>query len=187
MTVPEVEKMATEHRIDLSVIPHRPGQSEGLEARRKRAWDTLTESERPGVIEAYGRPVTNWEMPCIEAGGVYERTLYALVVLWARLTPGQIGYMLIARWHKGADQTTIRTKLALMVSKGHARWTRDGRYYATEEGAVFMRAVETAWAVRQRAAMRERRVSERRGPVPQPDPRQGTGSEESANPSPDQP
>ena len=159
--------MTSEHRIDLSSIPHRPGQSEGLEARRKRAWDALTEPERPGVIEAYGRPVTDWEMPCIEAGGVYERVLYALAVTWTRLSPAQIAYLLIARWYKGADQATIRTKLALMVSKGHARWTRDGRYYATEEGVTFMRGVEAAWARRQRAAERAKRVLARQAASPQ--------------------
>lgn len=159
--------MTSRHRIDLSSIPHRPGQSEGLEARRKRAWDALTESERPGVIEAYGRPVTDWEMPCIEAGGVYERALYALAATWTRLSPAQIGYLLIARWYKSADQATIRTKLALMVSKGHARWTRDGRYYATEEGVTFMRAVEAAWVRRQQAAARAKRVLARHAPEPQ--------------------
>lgn len=115
-------------------------------------WDGLPEGERPGAIAAYDVRVTDWELPCTEAGGTYERTLYVLAVTGARLTPGQVAYVMLARWYRNTDPAAIRAKLAAMVQKGHALWTRDGRYYATEEGIAHLRMVEQAWRSRQRAA-----------------------------------
>ena len=146
--------MTLEHRIDLSVIPHRPGQSTDLEAKRKRAWTALSDEERRGAIEAYGHPVADWELPCLQAGGAYERTLYVLAVTGARLTPGQIAYLLLARWYHNTDAGTVRARLAAMVRKGHARWTKHGLYYSTDEGAAFLRTIEQSWLAQQRIMAR---------------------------------
>jgi len=143
--------MTLEHRIDLSSIPHLPGRSTDLEAKRKRLWQSLPEEERQGAIEVYARPVAGWELPCTEAGGAYERALYVLAVTGARLTPGQIAYALLARWHRNTDVGTVRARLAAMVRRGHARWTRDGLYYVTAEGVVHLRGVEAAWMAGERA------------------------------------
>jgi hypothetical protein len=146
--------MTLEHRIDLSSIPPLPGRSTDLEAKRKRLWQSLAEDERKGAIEAYARPIAGWELPCTEAGPAYERALYVLTVTGARLTPGQIAYVLLARWHRNTDAGTVRARLATMVRRGHARWTRDGHFYATEEGIGHMRGVEAAWVARERAMTR---------------------------------
>lgn len=142
--------MTFEHHIDLSSIPHLPGRSTDLEAKRKRLWQSLPEDERHGAIEAYTRPVAGWEMSCVEAGPAYERALYVLAVTGARLTPGQIAYVLLARWHRNTDVGTVRARLAAMVRRGHARWTRDGLYYVTAEGITHLRGVEAAWAAARR-------------------------------------
>ncbi len=146
--------MTLEHHIDLSSVQPRPGQSTDLEAKRRRAWDALSVEDRQGAIRAYGLPVEGWQLQCHEAGGAYERTLYVLVVTGARLTPEQIAYLSVARWYRNVDPGTVRARLADMVRRGHARWTKDGRFYASDDGVFHMRAIENAWLVQQRARMK---------------------------------
>jgi hypothetical protein len=142
--------MTVQHRIDLSTIPLRPGQSLDLEAKRRRIWEQLPEEERASAVAAYEAPVGDWVLPCLESGGAYERVLYVLVVTGKRLTPGQIAYVLLARWYHNTDAGTVRARLAIMVRRGHAKWTKHGLYYSTDEGVEYLRMMERAWLNRQR-------------------------------------
>ncbi len=149
--------MTTVHQIDLSSVPHGPGRSVDLEAKRRRAWERLlTDDDRRGAMEAFGRTTTGWDLPCLEAGGAYEITLYVLVVTGARLTPEQVAYLLVARWYRNTDPSAVRARLAALVSNGHVRWTRDGRYYATTEGVEYLREIEKLWLARLRVAPEKR-------------------------------
>lgn len=133
-----------QHKIDLSATPHKAGQSQDLETKRRRLWERLPEDERVAAIEAYEVPALI-EMPLLQSGGAYERVLYVLVSTGKRLTPEQLSYVILARWYHNTDAATIRAKLAMMVERGHARWTKHGRYYSTDEGIAHMRAIEYGW------------------------------------------
>ncbi len=137
--------MTLEHKIDLSATPERPGQSRDLETKRRRLWERLDDRERAGAIEAYDTRSDVIEMPCLEAGGAYERVLYALVVTGKRLTPAQISYVLLSRWYHNTDPETIRSKLAAMVERDHAKWTKYGSYYATDAGVEHLKKIEYGW------------------------------------------
>ena len=78
-----------EHKIDLSAVPHKPGQSTDLEAKRARAWERLTEDEREYVVEHYGdrEPENQPQAPFLEVKDAYERVLYILAVTGQRFTP----------------------------------------------------------------------------------------------------
>ncbi|MEX2376735.1 MAG: hypothetical protein WD848_01740 [Dehalococcoidia bacterium] len=161
-----------EHRIDLSTIPHRPGQSTDLEAKRERAWERLTEDEREYVLQAYAEPAADeWQMPFLEVEGASERVLYVLAATGFRLTAPEIAYLLIARWFRNMDPATVRAKLAALVRGGDARNARDGRTYATEQGIEKLRRIESAWLARDRVARgRAVRGEDPAGPAHRPSP-----------------
>ena len=140
----------TEHAIDLSSIPAEEGRSPDLEAKRRRAWERLSEDERAHVVRVYDRATPEWSLPCGEAGGAYERVLYVLVVTGAWLTPGEIAYLQIARWYRNTDVATVRARLARMVQAGEARSGRYGGFLATPDGVLKLREIERSWLGRRR-------------------------------------
>jgi hypothetical protein len=142
--------MTLQHQIDLSTVPHRPGQSTDLEPKRLRAWERLTAPERKQVIAAYSAPVSGWAAPFSAFGGSYERVLFVLASSRARLSPNQVSYLLVARWYHNVDPETVRVRLSVMVRRGHARWTKDGQYYATDAGIEHLRTFERSWLERTR-------------------------------------
>jgi len=150
-----VTERRTEHPIDLSSVPAARGRSPDLEAKRRRAWERLSEEERAHAIRVFDQPVSGWTLPCVEAGGAYERVLYVLVVTGAWLTPAQIVYLQIARWYRNTDIATVRARLARMVQAGEARSGRYGGFVATPEGMRKLREIERSWLGRlQRGRLR---------------------------------
>ena len=136
-----------DHALDLSEVSHNPGQSPDLEPKRRRAWARLGDDERRYIVSVYDAPVTGWELPCLEAGGSYERVLHVLVTTGRALSPDQIAYLLIARHYRNSDPTSLRKQLAVGVRRGHMRWAGRGRYAATDEGVLRLREVEQAWRI----------------------------------------
>ena len=130
LTMPEII-----HNIDLSSVPHRPGQSTDLEAKRQRAWARLSDEEKEWVIGA-------WDLtgmipsapPFREMRSAGDRVLYVLVGTEESLTPLELCYLMIARWFRNIDPATARAKMAQLVSQGYARYTGIGRTMATEAG-----------------------------------------------------
>ena len=139
-----------EHAIDLSSIPADKGRSPDLEAKRRRAWARLTVGERASVVRVYEQPISQWSLPCLEAGGAYERVLYVLVVTGAWLTPAEIAYLQIAKWYRNTDEATVRARLARMVQAGEARSGRYGGFLATPDGILKLREIERSWLGRRR-------------------------------------
>ena len=152
------------HAIDLSSIPPAPGRSPGLEAKRRRAWARLSEDERADVVRVYEQPVQDWSLPCLEAGGAYERVLYVLVVTDTWLTPAEIVYLQIARWYRNTDESTVRARLARMVQAGEARSGRYGGFCATPDGEAKLREIEGSWLGRRRKGRFSSRVRPRAEP-----------------------
>ena len=148
----EVAPGPQEHSIDLTGLPPAPGRPPDLEAKRRRAWSRLAGDQRRWAVLAYDRPIAHWEMPCGDAGGAYERVLYALVVLDTPLSPEEVSYLLIARWYRNSDVATIRARLARMVQAGEAKWAGRGRYVATSRGVDRLRERERQWLERGRGS-----------------------------------
>ena len=125
------------HDIDLSSVTHRPGQSQDLEVKRQRAWKRLSEEEKLWVIDAWE---LTWMIPSApsfrEIQNASDRVLYVLVGTEESLTPGELCYLMIARWFRNIDPATARAKMAQLVSQGYARHTGIGRTTATEVGLV---------------------------------------------------
>ena len=139
-----------EHFIDLSSIPAEVGRSPDLEGKRRRAWARLSEAERAHVVRVYEQPVSEWSLPCLAAGGAYERVLYVLVVTGAWLTPAEIVYLQIAKWYRNTDVATVRARLARMVLDGEARAGRRGGFVATPDGILKLKEIEGSWLGRRR-------------------------------------
>ena len=157
-----------EHKIDLSAVPHKPGQSTDLEAKRARAWGRLTEDEREYVVEHYGdrEPENQPQAPFLEVKGAYERVLYILAVTGQRFTPMELSYLMIARWFRNMDVTTIRARVAAMVQCGDARTARDGRVHITTNGAERLDRIDRSWVEQHRP---QRPRTARFGPRSSPD------------------
>ena len=125
------------HDIDLSSVPHRPGQSQDLEVKRQRAWKRLSEEERLWVIDAWELTGMIPSAPAFrEMQNASDRVLYVLVGTDESLTPDELCYLMIARWFRNIDPATARAKMAQLVSQGYARYTGIGRTTATEVGLV---------------------------------------------------
>ena len=124
------------HDIDLSDVPHRPGQSVDLEAKRVRAWARLTDDERAYVAQHYETmvPDTRWRVGFADMRDTYERVLYVLAITDLRFSPAELTYMMIARWYRNVDQATVRARLAELVNRGEARSSFDGRVHITPNG-----------------------------------------------------
>ena len=124
-----------EHNIDLSSVPHRSGQSTDLEAKRKRAWERLTDEEKEWVLVAWDLTGMIPTAPAFrEMSNASDRVLYVLVGTEESLTPGELSYLMIARWFRNIDPATARAKMAALVRNGFARSTVVGRTMATEPG-----------------------------------------------------
>lgn len=123
------------HNIDLSSVPHRPGQSTDLEAKRQRAWSRLSDEEKEWVIAAWDLTGMIPSAPAFrEMKSAGDRVLYVLVGTEESLTPLELCYLMIARWFRNIDPATARAKMAQLVSQGYARYTGIGRTMATEAG-----------------------------------------------------
>ncbi len=123
------------HNIDLSSVPHRLGQSTDLETKRKRAWARLEEDEKEWVIKAWDLTGMIPTAPAFrEMQNASDRVLYVLVGTEESLTPGELTYLMIARWFRNIDPATARAKMAQLVNQGLARYTGIGRTMATEPG-----------------------------------------------------
>jgi hypothetical protein len=123
------------HNIDLSSIPHRPGQSTDLEAKRQRAWVRLEDDEKEWVINAWDLTGMIPSAPAFrELQNASDRVLYVLVGTEESLTPSELSYLMISRWFRNIDSATARAKMAQLVSQGLARYTGIGRTMATESG-----------------------------------------------------
>ncbi|MQF70431.1 hypothetical protein FIL92_00395 [SAR202 cluster bacterium AD-812-D07_MRT_10900m] len=124
-----------QHNIDLSSIPHRPGQSTDLEAKRRRAWARLSDEEKEWVLTAWDLTGMIPTAPAFrEMPDASNRVLYVLVGTEESLTPGELSYLMIARWFRNIDPATARAKMAALVRQGLARITGVGRTMATEPG-----------------------------------------------------
>ena len=109
--MPEIE-----HNIDLSSIPHRPGQSIDLEAKRQRAWARLSDEEKEWVLTAWDLTGMIPSAPAFrEMPDAANRVLYVLVGTEESLTPGELSYLMIARWFRNIDPATARAKMAALV------------------------------------------------------------------------
>ena len=125
------------HDIDLSSVPHRPGQSQDLEVKRQRAWKRLSEEEKLWVADAWDLTGMIPSAPAFrEMQNASDRVLYVLVGTEESLTPDELCYLMIARWFRNIDPATARAKMAQLVSQGYARYTGIGRTTATEVGLV---------------------------------------------------
>jgi len=123
------------HNIDLSQVPHRPGQSLDLEAKRIRAWVRLSEEEKTWVLQAWELTGMIPSAPAFrDLRSAGDRVLYVLVGTEESLTPNELCYLMIARWFRNIDPATARAKMAQLVSQGAARYTGVGRTIATEIG-----------------------------------------------------
>ena len=130
LTMPELE-----HSIDLSSIPHRPGQSTDLEPKRKRAWARLSDEEKEWVLKAWDLTGMIPTAPAFrEMPDAAGRVLYVLVGTEESLTPGELSYLMIARWFRNIDPATARAKMASLARQGLARSTGVGRTMATAPG-----------------------------------------------------
>jgi hypothetical protein len=123
------------HNINLSSVPHRPGQSTDLEAKRLRAWARLSDEEKEWVLVAWDLTGMIPSAPAFrEMGNASDRVLYVLVGTEESLTPGELSYLMIARWFRNIDSATARAKMAQLVTQGLARYTGVGRTMAMETG-----------------------------------------------------
>ncbi len=124
-----------EHHIDLSSVPHRQGQSTDLEPKRKRAWARLSDEEKEWVLTAWDLTGMIPTAPAFrEMSNASNRVLYVLVGTEESLTPGELSYLMIARWFRNIDPATARAKMAALVTQGLARHTGVGRTMATKPG-----------------------------------------------------
>ncbi|MCZ6538847.1 MAG: hypothetical protein O6922_03360 [Chloroflexi bacterium] len=124
-----------EHKIDISSIPHQPGQSTDLEPKRQRAWARLSDEEKEWVLTAWDLTGMIPTAPAFrEMPDASNRVLYVLVGTEESLTPGELSYLMIARWFRNIDPATARAKMAALVRQGLARHTGVGRTMATEPG-----------------------------------------------------
>ena len=140
------------HKIDLSRVTHRHGQSPDLEPKRQRAWDRLDDRERRYVVSVYNKPVTDWDLPFSEVSSAYERVLYVLVTTDRALSAEQIAYLLIARHYRNADITSIRKQLAIGVRQEHLRLVGHNRYGSTEDADEKLKLIEQQWRARRDAS-----------------------------------
>ena len=140
------------HRIDLSRVTHRHGQSPDLEPKRQRAWDRLDDRERRYVVSVYNKPVSDWDLPFSEVSSAYERVLYVLVTTDRALSAEQIAYLLIARHYRNADITSIRKQLAIGVRQEHLRLVGHNRYGSTEDADEKLKMIEQQWRARRNAS-----------------------------------
>ena len=149
------------HNIDLSNVPHRPGQSPDLEAKRLRAWERLSDEEKAWVLDAWELTGMIPTAPAFrEMRSAGDRVLYVLVGTEESLTPNELCYLMIARWFRNIDAATARAKMAQLVSQGLARYTGVGRTIATEAGLE--RLEEMAQQGRRRGDSDEDRRSDHR-------------------------
>ena len=145
-------EQAFSHRIDLSRVTHRHGQSPDLEPKRQRAWDRLDDRERRYVVSVYNKPVTDWDLPFSEVSSAYERVLYVLVTTDRALSAEQIAYLLIARHYRNADITSIRKQLAIGVRQEHLRLVGHNRYGSTDDADEKLKIIEQQWRARRDAS-----------------------------------
>lgn len=143
------------HGVDLSAVSHQHGQSTDLETKRQRAWERMDEREQKYVVGVYNKPVQDWDLPFLEAGGAFQRVLYVLVTTDVALSADQIAYMMIARHYRNADITSVRKQLAIGVRQGNLRLVAHNRYGSTDEADLKMRQIEQRW----RAAKHAERVA----------------------------
>ena len=123
------------HNIDLTSVPHQPGQSLDLEAKRQRAWNRLSDEEKEWILEAWDLTGMIPSAPAFrELKSAGDRVLYVLVGTEESLTPLELCYLMIARWFRNIDPATARAKMAQLVNQGAARYTGIGRTMATEVG-----------------------------------------------------
>lgn len=123
------------HNIDLSSVPHQPGQSLDLEAKRRRAWGRLSDEEKEWILEAWDLTGMIPSAPAFrELKSAGDRVLYVLVGTEESLTPLELCYLMIARWFRNIDPATARAKMAQLVNQGAARYTGIGRTIGTEVG-----------------------------------------------------
>ena len=145
-------EQAFTHRIDLSRVTHRHGQSPDLEPKRQRAWDRLDDRERRYVVSVYNKPVTDWDLPFSEVSSAYERVLYVLVTTDRALSAEQIAYLLIARHYRNADITSIRKQIAIGVRQEHLRLVGHNRYGSTDDADEKLKIIEQQWRARRDAS-----------------------------------
>ena len=123
------------HNIDLTSVPHQPGQSLDLEAKRQRAWNRLSDEEKAWILEAWDLTAMIPSAPAFrELKSAGDRVLYVLVGTEESLTPLELCYLMIARWFRNIDPATARAKMAQLVNQGAARYTGIGRTMGTEVG-----------------------------------------------------
>ena len=123
------------HNIDLTSVPHQPGQSLDLEAKRMRAWNRLSDEEKEWILKAWDLTGMIPSAPAFrELKSAGDRVLYVLVGTEESLTPLELCYLMIARWFRNIDPATARAKMAQLVNQGAARYTGIGRTMATEVG-----------------------------------------------------
>ncbi|MDA0595910.1 MAG: hypothetical protein O2974_02715 [Chloroflexi bacterium] len=123
------------HNIDLKSVPHQPGQSLDLEAKRLRAWNRLSDEEKEWILEAWDLTGMIPSAPAFrELKSAGDRVLYVLVGTEESLTPLELCYLMIARWFRNIDPATARAKMAQLVNQGAARYTGIGRTMGTEVG-----------------------------------------------------
>ena len=123
------------HNIDLTSVPHQPGQSLDLEAKRQRAWNRLSDEEKEWILEAWDLTAMIPSAPAFrELKSAGDRVLYVLVGTEESLTPLELCYLMIARWFRNIDPATARAKMAQLVNQGAARYTGIGRTMGTEVG-----------------------------------------------------
>lgn len=123
------------HNIDLTSVPHQPGQSLDLEAKRRRAWNRLSDEEKKWILEAWDLTGMIPSAPAFrELKSAGDRVLYVLVGTEESLTPLELCYLMIARWFRNIDPATARAKMAQLVNQGAARYTGIGRTIGTEVG-----------------------------------------------------
>jgi len=123
------------HNIDLTSVPHQPGQSLDLETKRLRAWNRLSDEEKEWILEAWDLTGMIPSAPAFrELKSAGDRVLYVLVGTEESLTPLELCYLMIARWFRNIDPATARAKMAQLVNQGAARYTGIGRTMGTEVG-----------------------------------------------------
>jgi len=123
------------HNIDLTSVPHQPGQSLDLEAKRMRAWNRLSDEEKEWILKAWDLTGMIPSAPAFrELKSAGDRVLYVLVGTEESLTPLELCYLMIARWFRNIDPATARAKMAQLVNQGAARYTGIGRTMGTEVG-----------------------------------------------------
>jgi hypothetical protein len=162
------------HDIDLSAIEHRPGQSPDLEAKRLRAWGRLADDEKEWVLAAWDLTGMIPSAPAFrELKSAADRVLYVLVGTEESLTPGELVYLMIARWFRNIDPATARAKMAQLVGQGYARYTGIGRTMGTEAGLELLEEMALPPRQPREGELSYRAESDRREGVREP--RRSTG------------